>query len=160
MKQSTKTILIVLLLILVPVAGGIGYWLYTKKKNQESDQEHPADESAGTVTPGASSTSNVTKKEDKTTNSQFPLTFNEHVKSALVKDCQEIINDQIADCIPPSCPYYNGQQIKSLVVDGYYGKKTAAAVKYLFPATDGKSITESMYNQLIGKREKGSYLLF
>lgn len=159
MKQSTKTILIVLLLILVPVAGGIGYWLYTKKKNQESDQEHPADESAGTVTPGASSTTTTTK-EDKTTNSQFPLTFNEHVKSALVKECQEIINDQIADCIPPSCPYYNGQQIKSLVVDGYYGKKTAAAVKYLFPASDGKSITESMYNQLIGKREKGSYLLF
>ena len=159
MKQSTKTILIVLLLILVPVAGGIGYWLYTKKKNQESDQEHPADESAGTVTPGASSTTTTTK-EDKTTNSQFPLTFNEHVKSELVKECQDIINDQIANCIPPSCPYYNGQQIKSLVVDGYYGKKTAAAIKYLFPATDGKSITESMYNQLIGKREKGSYLLF
>ena len=159
MKQKTKTILIVLLVILVPVAGGIGYWLYTKKKNQESDQEHPADESAGTVTPGTSNTTTTTK-EDKTTNSQFPLTFNEHVKSALVKECQEIINDQIADCIPPSCPYYNGQQIKSLVVDGYYGKKTAAAVKYLFPATDGKSITESMYNQLIGKRNPGSYLLF
>ena len=157
MNSRTKTILIVLAIILVPVAGGIGYWLYSRKKSEEDTPAPAAEPASAGTTPVSAGTSTTTPKNN---NAQFPVIFNESTKSALVKECQEVINEQIKDCIAPMCPTYDGKQIKSLTVDGYYGKKTAAAVKYLFPATDGKTITESMYNQLIGKRESGSYLLF
>lgn len=157
MSKSLKTFLIVIAIILVPVAGGLGYRYFTRKKS-ESNEEDPADNAGTATSPTSTTTSTTTKPKYDAT--KFPLKLNASVKSDLVKDCQELLNEQIEGCIPPVCPYYSGNQIKSLVCDGYYGNKTAAVVKFVFPETDGKTITEDMYNSLVGKRKSGTYLLF
>lgn len=159
MNKGLKTFLIVLVILLVPVAGGIGYWYYSRKKS-EADPSTPADENAGAGTAPTSTGNVTTTPSNSKKNNQFPLVKNASVKSDLVKECQTVINEQIKDCIPPIAPVYNGKNFNKLTVDGYYGPRTAAAVKFLFPETDGNKITEAMYDKLTGKRTKESYILF
>ncbi len=162
MNNGLKTFLIVLAIILVPATAGLGYWYLTRKKS-EQDPESKAGDSA---IPGTAPTSTGTNTPGSTTqsttgvNTAFPLKLNASVKTNLVKEIQNVINDNIKNAIPPMAPVYDGEYFTSLVVDGYYGKKTAAAVKFLFPETDGKTFTESQYDKLTGKRATGSYLLF
>ena len=133
-----KTTLIILLCILVPV--GVGAILFAKKKSKKSEDAAPdnADDSA---VPGTATTS---MSEEVV----FPLVYSTSKKNNKVMECQQLLNAEIKNCVLPAAPQYNGQQITALKVDGYYGPKTAAVVKYLWPDTDGKTITQAMYNEL------------
>ena len=160
MNKQLKTLLIVIAIILVPVAGGIGYWYLTRKKSEDGSQNSAGESADKNTTPTTAGTSAAKPADTTATNNSFPLTLNPSVKSDLVKQCQELLNDKISGAIPPMAPIADGKYITSLVEDGYYGNKTAAAVKYEFPDTDGKTITQTMFNKLTGKREPGSYIRF
>ena len=153
--KSFKTLLIVLLILLVPVTVGVVIYTRSKKQTKPDDTDPDA---AGESAASASAT--ASGKEDKINpitdystlglNSTYPLTQNALVKSELVKTCQELLNKKIKDCVAPMCPIYNGKQITRLDVDGYYGPRTSAVVEFLYPDTDGKKITYTMYLELKG----------
>lgn len=145
MNDKLKTALIVLIIILIPVAGYIGYRYYTKKKSKDEPLDPTDSNVADEDSPGpGTSVSGLVSG-----NTNFPLKMNSSVKSNLVKLAQQGLNAKIKGIQPPSCPYYNSKAITSLEADGYYGPRTAAVVKYLYPDTDGKTITEEMYNELV-----------
>lgn len=65
-----------------------------------------------------------------------------------MKQLQELLNEKISALVPPCVPYAaDGTPITALKVDGYYGDKTAAVVKYYFN-NDGNEVTEAMFNEL------------
>lgn len=141
MNPKAKTILIVLLVLIVPAALVYGgYKLYISKKNSEDkkseDRPYDADEN------------NPTNTTSGKANESFPLKYNASVSTSLVKSLQERLNTRLTGLLEPVVPYVNGSPVKELKVDGYYGEKTAAVVKYLFPSTDGKTVTENMYNNI------------
>ena len=146
MNESLKTFLIVLAVILIP--GGTivgGYFAYKHFKKEKSNEDNTGDENAdNTPVTGSSSTQN----DNTYPNTEFPLKKNPNKKSDLVKKLQEKLNDRITGLVPPAVPYYNNTPITELKEDGYYGDKTAAVVKYIFPKTTGDEVTEEMYNQL------------
>lgn len=138
MKNSTKTTLIVIAILLIPI--GLGAYLFLRKKNTTDPTDTP-DESGVSVAGSDSSQISILP------NQSFPLRKNSSVKSNLVKGLQELLNERIKGLVPPAVPYYAGQQIKSLTTDGYYGDKTAAVVKYVF-CNDGNSVTQEQYDSL------------
>ena len=154
MNSKLKTALIVLAIMLIPVAGYFTLRALTRKK-QEDGSLLSADDSADN---GASSASQGGQNGLVSNNANFPLKMNASVKSDLVKQAQQGLNAKIKGIQPPTCPYYNGKAITELEIDGYYGPKTAAVVKFLYPDTDGNSITEEMYNELV--TANSMYILF
>lgn len=140
MNTKVKTILIVLLVLIIPAALVYGgYKLYMSKKNSEDkkpDGESDADRNCWTPITSVNA------------NECFPLKYNTSVSTSLVKSLQERLNTRLTGLLEPVVPYVNGSPVKELKVDGYYGEKTAAVVKYLFPSTDGKTVTENMYNNI------------
>lgn len=143
MNNNSKTILIVILILLIPVGLGIGgYFLYKKvSKTNPNPDDNTANENGdkSSIPSGSGYSENP--------NSHFPLVKNSHVKSDLVKELQELLNERIGGLQAPMVPYYKGAVIQSLSTDGYYGDKTAAVVKFIF-GNDGKSVTEQEFNSL------------
>ena len=91
--------------------------------------------------------SGTTTTEDDSDSARFPLKHNPHVKIDLVKSLQAKLNAKLEACIEPNFPKdANGQYIKSLDEDGYFGDNTLAVVKFVF---NGKEeVTQLMYNSL------------
>lgn len=153
--KSFKTLLIVLLIISVPITLGVVIYTQSKKKTKSDDTDPDAASDSA-----ASASATASYKEDKINpitdynsmgiNRTYPLTENSHVKSDLVKTCQELLNKKIEGCVAPVSPKYNGKQITKLDTDGYYGPRTSAVVEFLYPDTDGKKITYTMYLELKG----------
>ena len=142
MNPKLRTLFIVLLIVIVP-AGAItgGYFIYKKRKsNNANNSPDESVEQAGATT--------NTKSASTPDNNDFPLKRNPLKKSDLVKRLQEMLNNRIADLKPPAVPYYGSKPITELVEDGYYGDRTAAVVKFLFPKTDGKEVTKEMFDSL------------
>lgn len=154
MTKTTKTILIVLIVLLIPAAAGLGYWYFTRKKANDDAVQPEDGNNNNAANNAANNTTNTTQNAEK-----FPLTYNEKVKSELVKEVQGLLNEKIDGLLPPAGPKVGDQYIKQLVTDGYYGKKTAAVIAYVFPASgDGKKFTKQMYDELLHPTK--NYVLF
>lgn len=146
--QNKKIWLIALLVILLP-SSGIALYLFTKKKKDSEEEKLNADTNNNVQE--ATQESNTPQTD--TTNLTFPLVKNKSAKTELVKQLQRYLNEEIEGLKLPNVPRYNNRQIKQLTVDGIYGDRTAAVVKYVFPGKDGNTVTEDMYQQLIEKRQ-------
>lgn len=138
--KSSKTTLIIVLLVLFAATAGIIIYIRKKGKKNGTNTTSLQEEESTDENPFAPV---ATPMEDS-----FPLTFNESLKSDTVKECQKLLNFKLQDTVPPYCPYAGNEPVLSLKEDGYFGKQTAAVVKWLYPLTDGKIITLDMYNEL------------
>lgn len=147
MKLSDKkTWIIALLVILLPSTVIALYLLNKKKKDNKEQNDETEDKSQ------ENNTENIYKDID-TTNLTFPLVKDDSVRTELVKQLQRYLNKEIEGLKLPNVPRYHGQQIRQLTVDGIYGDRTAAVVKYVFPNSNGLSVTQDMYDDLVSKRE-------
>ena len=78
--------------------------------------------------------------------SVFPLTYNPSKKVDKVKELQEKLNTQLAYYFWSTFPVdSNGNQIKKLKTDGYFGKNTLSVVKWRFNKSE---VTEDMFNSI------------
>lgn len=136
MKRGLKITLWVLLVVVAAVV----VLLVVKKRKSNAENENAED--ANSNSSNASSNKAVAKSSD------FPLKKNASVKSETVKQLQELLNEKIGGLVAPVVPYdADGNPITQLKVDGYYGDKTAAVVKYIFN-NDGNEVTEEQFNEL------------
>ncbi len=137
MKKGAKIALASLL-----ITGVAAVIFFVVKRNKKASTQTTA---SGTAASGSSTTSS---NKTTTQTSEFPLKKNASVKRDIVKQLQELLNEKISALIPPCVPYAaDGTPITALKVDGYYGDKTAAVVKYYFN-NDGNEVTEAMFNEL------------
>lgn len=158
MTTNSKTALITILILLIPVGLGIGGCLYIRKKKSSSESGgSKADESADNTTTSGTITGKTTTYHP---NSKFPLKKNAAVKSDLVKQLQELLNERIEGLQEPSVPYYNNKAIHKLDEDGFYGDKTAAVVRYVFNDQTGSIVTEEMFKQLEAGSQTATYLYY
>ncbi len=136
MTKGAKITLVSLL-----ITGVAAVVFFVVRRNKKATTQTTA---SGTTTSGSGSSGNKTT----TTTSEFPLKKNASVKRDIVKQLQELLNEKISALVPPLVPYAaDGTPITTLKVDGYYGDKTAAVVKYYFN-NDGNEVTEAMFNEL------------
>ncbi len=138
MKKGAKIALASLL-----ITGVAAVVFFVVRRNKKASTQTTA---SGTTASTSSSTTSSSKTTTQT--SEFPLKKNASVKRDIVKQLQELLNEKISTLMPPCVPYAaDGTPITALKVDGYYGDKTAAVVKYYFN-NDGNEVTEAMFNEL------------
>lgn len=139
MKKGAKIALASLL-----ITGVAAVVFFVVRRNKKASTQTTA---SGTTASGSGSSS-TTSSKTTTKTSEFPLKKNASVKRDIVKQLQELLNEKISALVPPCVPYAaDGTPITALKVDGYYGDKTAAVVKYYFN-NDGNEVTEAMFNEL------------
>ena len=119
---------------------------YIKDKKKNETENSPTDENNG-----------APATNTKTTNTAYPLRKAPSVKSELVKELQQLLNERLADLKPPTVPYYNNSPLIRLAEDGYYGDRTAAVIAWFFPDSDGSTLTGQMFEEL-NKRQDNFYL--
>lgn len=142
-SKNTGMVLLIVTLILL-VAGGVSVWCLIRKKRQSNSSDSGT---TSLLTDDGNSNANQGIYTTTSSNDSFPLSYDAGHKSALVMDLQEKLNVRICGLLAPVCPYDEaGNQIKELKVDGYFGKKTLAVVKFVF--NGATSVTETMYKQL------------
>ena len=97
---------------------------------------------------GIKKSKSIVLSDGTVSDAAFPLKYNSVVKYDAVKSLQNKLNNKLEEKVEPDFPKdKNGQYIKNLVEDGYFGPNTLAVVKYLF---DGKEeVTLEMYNSLV-----------
>lgn len=137
MKKGAKIALASLL-----ITGVAAVVFFVVRRNKKASTQTTA---SGTTASGSSTTSS---SKTTTQTNEFPLKKNASVKRDIVKQLQKLLNEKISALVRPCVPYAaDGTPITALKVDGYYGDKTAAVVKYYFN-NDGNEVTEAMFNDL------------
>lgn len=137
MKKGAKIALASLL-----ITGVAAVVFFVVRRNKKASTQTTA---SGTTASGSSTTSS---SKTTTQTNEFPLKKNASVKRDIVKQLQKLLNEKISALVLPCVPYAaDGTPITALKVDGYYGDKTAAVVKYYFN-NDGNEVTEAMFNDL------------
>ena len=136
--KKTKTIICISLVLVTVLVIAV---VFIRKKAKETTENSDREEEK-------KAEDAINALESEGNNQSFPLVYNPHVKTELVKKLQSKLNDRLANWTAPllKCYREDGTEIKSLKVDGYFGKETLAVVKYVW---QGKTqVTEDMFNSL------------